>query len=60
MQMKFYAVVQDNWIECPGETILGPYGTRKDAQFAAEREVNAAAELFPDGRANLSWKIEQR
>jgi hypothetical protein len=60
MQMKFYAIVRDDWIECPGETTFGPYDTRKEAQFAAEREVNACAELFPDGRTNLSWKIKQR
>jgi len=58
--MRFYAIVRDSWEPCPGETTFGPYGTRKEAQWRAEREVQAAAELFTDGRANLTYKVIQR
>jgi hypothetical protein len=55
--VTFYAIVRDSFEPCPGELQFGPYGTRKEAQWAAEREIAAAAELFTDGRAKLSYTI---
>ena len=60
VKLTFYALVKDSFGPCPGETQFGPYGTRKEAQWRAEREIEAAAELFTDGRANLTYRIVQR
>lgn len=55
--MQYFAIVKDNWEQCPGESVFGPFPTYKEAQWRAEHEVKAAAELFTDGRANLTFSI---
>ena len=58
--MRYFAIVTDHWEECPGETTFGPFATYKEAKWRAEHEVKAAAELFTDGRANLTVRIMGR
>ncbi len=59
MRMQFVAVIKDSFPGCPGETISAPYPTRKEAQFYAEREIAAAANLFKEGAKHLSFIVKQ-
>jgi hypothetical protein len=63
MTTRFYAIVRGEFQDIPdGETKYGPFGTRKEAQWAAEREMNAAVELFGEGdtRSRISCYVVQR
>lgn len=57
MAKKYTAIVKDNWPDCPGKTVLGTYPTRKEAQWRIDAEMEAAAELFTDGRRWLVGEI---
>lgn len=53
----FYCEITDTWESCPGIVTVGPFQTRKEAQWYGEHEMTAADELFTDGRANLTVRI---
>ncbi len=55
--MTYFAIITDSWEQCPGESTFGPFGTYKEAVWRAEHEIEAAAELFTDGRAKLTYRI---
>ena len=56
---RWYVEVTDTFEACPGKVQFGPFPTRKEAQWRGEAELTAAAELFIDGRANLTMRIFQ-
>jgi hypothetical protein len=59
MKYAYRVTITDSWPICPGEVIVRCFPTRKEAQWYADREIEAAKELFTDGRVNLTVKIER-
>ena len=48
----YRVTITDTFPACPGK-IVREFPTRKEAQWFAERELQAANELFTDGAKNL-------
>ena len=54
----YRVTITDKFPGCPGR-LVREFPTHKECQWYAEREIAAAAELFTDGAANLSYAIEK-
>lgn len=57
---RYWTVIKDQFPGCPGTVEFGPFGTHKEAVWRGEQECKAAAELFTDGRANLTVSVIKR
>lgn len=55
--MTYRVTIYDDAGPVPGKVVRGGFAFKADAEMWAEREVEAAAELFTDGRANLRVSI---
>ncbi len=56
--MTWYkAVITDRKPGLEGVVEFGPFGTRKEAQWAIEHEMDAARELFTDGDKHMTSEI---
>lgn len=55
--MSYRVTIYDDGGPVPGKIERGGFAFKADAKVWAERELEAAAELFTDGRANLRVSI---
>ena len=55
----YYVEITDMFEALEGRVQFGPFPTRKEATWRGEAELQAADELFTDGRANLTMKVIQ-
>lgn len=58
MRYSYRVTITDSFPACPGVTIRH-FASKKEALWYADNEMKAATELFNDGRANLSVKIDR-
>lgn len=55
--MRFFIQITDDWPDCPGTIVMGPFSTRAQAQEYLNEELAATSKAFVSGLQGFKGEI---